>query len=166
MDIKITPVSEHSRNAVAAQITASWASPLIVSRGTLYDSRLLPGFAAFDGDLLAGYALYNITGDECELVVLESLRSNAGIGGTLIREVIKIARENNSRRVWLVTTNDNTQAIRFYQRFGFELAAVHFNAMDEARKLKPQIPLTGDDDIFLKHEFEFEILLKNEGDVS
>ena len=36
-------------------------------------------------------------------------------------------------------------------------------AMDEARRLKPQIPLTGNDDLPIAHEFEFEILLLGAG---
>jgi hypothetical protein len=59
--------------------------------------------------------------------------------------------------------NDNTHAIRFYQRRGFELKAVHINAFDITRKLK-KMPLHGDilgiDDIPIKHEFEFEIVVK------
>jgi len=45
--------------------------------------------------------------------------------------------------------------MRFYQRYGFELAAVRLGAMAEARRLKPSIPLTGDDGIPIEHEFEF-----------
>ena len=81
------------------------------------------------------------------------------LGKGLINAVVDAAKGAACRRVWLVTTNDNTHAIRFYQRLGFDLRAVHMNAMEEARKLKSQIPLTGYDDIPLKHEFEFEILL-------
>ncbi|MCL2397323.1 MAG: hypothetical protein FWC93_04580 [Defluviitaleaceae bacterium] len=47
----------------------------------------------------------------------------------------------------------------FYQRLGFSLRAVHINALEESRKLKPQIPLTGYEGIPVAHEFEFEVLL-------
>ena len=97
---------------------------------------------------------------DCEITVLESVYEGRGIGGALINEVIRVAREASCHRVWLVTTNDNTHAIRFYQRFGFALREVLINAMDEARNLKPQIPATGNDDIPIAHEFEFEYLLK------
>jgi hypothetical protein len=45
------------------------------------------------------------------------------------------------------------------RRFGFALKAVYIDAMDEARKHKPQIPLTGNEDIPIAHEFEFETRL-------
>lgn len=62
-------------------------------------------------------------------------------------------------RLWLVTTNDNTRSLRFYQRRGFTVAAVHINALQQARKLKPGIPLTGADGIPLRDEIELEMRL-------
>jgi ribosomal protein S18 acetylase RimI-like enzyme len=87
------------------------------------------------------------------------LTENCGIGSRLIEEVIKVARKNNCCRVWLITTNDNTRAIRFYQRRGFTMASIHINAIKESRKIKPQIPLLGFDDIPILHEIEFELRL-------
>ena len=57
------------------------------------------------------------------------------------------------------TTNDNLNALRFYQKRGFVLVAVHRNAMEQARKLKPEIPLIGNDGIPLRDEIELEMLL-------
>lgn len=155
----VEEITDIHRPFVDAQIKESWAGPYSVSRGKIHDTQLDPGFVAVEDGTVIGYALYQITGDECELAVLESLRENRGIGSALIKSVIETARDNSCRRVWLITTNDNTHAIRFYQRFGFELKAVYINAMEDARKLKPQIPITGCDAIPLKHEFEFEITL-------
>jgi hypothetical protein len=43
--------------------------------------------------------------------------------------------------IWVVTTNDNTTALRFYQRLGFRLRELRAGAVDEARRaLKPSIP--------------------------
>ena len=157
--MKIGKITEKTREFVSRQIAESWGSVMVVSRGVLHDTRLLNGFVVMENDMLAGYALYNIEGGECELVVLESVVQNHGLGAALISEVKRVATEANCRRVWLITTNDNTHAIRFYQKRGLELAGVRLNVMDEARLLKPQIPPTGDDGIPIKHEFEFEILL-------
>jgi len=60
----------------------------------------------------------------------------------------------------LITTNDNINAIKFYQKRGFDLKAAHINAMDISRKLKPGIPLIGMHNIPIKHELEFEIILR------
>ncbi|CAM4379288.1 hypothetical protein PAAL109150_23605 [Paenibacillus alkaliterrae] len=48
-----------------------------------------------------------------------------------------------SRENILLTSNDNIKAIRFYQKRGFDIKAVHQNAITEARKIKPSIPLIG-----------------------
>jgi len=155
---EIEPVRRY-RDFVDGQIAESWGAHFIVSKGRLHDTRLHPGFAAVAGGAVIGYILYWLENGECEITVLESFREKQGVGSALIGAVVQAAKDAFCRRVWLVTTNDNIQAIRFYQRYGFALRAVHIDAMDEARKLKPQIPLTGCDDIPIAHEFEFEMLL-------
>jgi DNA-3-methyladenine glycosylase I len=75
--------------------------------------------------------------------------------------VKKVARQSGCRRLWLVTTNDNLNALRFYQKRGFALVAVHRNALEISRKLKPEIPLIGADGIPLRDEIELEITLDN-----
>jgi len=152
----IEPVDAY-REFVNGLIAESWSGPFIVSKGVLHDTRSHKGFVAVKESDVMGCILYSIVGSGCEITVLESLSERQGIGRSLIHAVVQVAKEAGCDRVWLVTTNDNTQAIRFYQRFGFSLCAVHIDSMKEARKLKPQIPLTGNEDIPLAHEFEFEM---------
>ncbi len=56
----------------------------------------------------------------------------------------------------MTTTNDNVDALRFYQRRGWNLAALHEDAVTRARRLKPEIPLVGDHGIPIRHELELE----------
>jgi hypothetical protein len=70
-----------------------------------------------------------------------------------------LARRTGWRRLWLVTTNDNTAALRFYQRAGWELVAFHHNALAQSRVLKPSIPQMGLDSIPIRHELELELPL-------
>lgn len=74
-------------------------------------------------------------------------------------EVEKIAKEQNCLRVTVVTTNDNTKALHFYQKRGFVISVLYKNIMEEERKLKPEIPLTGEDGIPLRDEIELEMIL-------
>jgi len=67
-----------------------------------------------------------------------------------------LAREEKLKRVWLVTTNDNLAALRFYQRRNFNLVKIYPNAIRFVRKLKPGIPLIGNDGIPLRDEIELE----------
>lgn len=158
--VKIVQIEPDFRNAIDALIKEEWAGPLIVSKGHVWDTSVLPGFVAVDDDdCLYGAATYRLENDECEITTLNSLKENQGVGTALLNTVINIAKDNQCRRVWLITTNDNGRAIRFYQRFGFSLKEVHINSMEISRKLKPSIPLVGMEGIPLSHEFEFEIVL-------
>ncbi|WP_036724589.1 GNAT family N-acetyltransferase [Paenibacillus forsythiae] len=139
---------------------AKLAGPLMVSRGEIHRLEELPGCCAEDGDgsLLAAI-FYHVRNGECEIVSLESRAENRGAGTRLIEAVTARARAEGCSRVWLITSNDNTRAIRFYQKRGFDLKAVHRDAITEARKLKPSIPLIGYDGIPIRHELELEYLL-------
>ena len=157
--ISIERITEKTRPFINKQIAEGWGGPNIVTKCVVHDTRTCPGFIAAENGEIRGYVLYNIADGNLEIIILESLCENKGIGRALINAVIEVAKEAVCHRVWLITTNDNTHAIRFYQRFGFFLRDVHINAVAEARKLKPQIPLIGYDGIPLNHEFEFEIIL-------
>jgi GNAT superfamily N-acetyltransferase len=100
--------------------------------------------------------LYKIVGEECEIVSLDSRVEGQGIGSRLIKLAIEEAQLHGCLRVWLITSNDNFKAIRFYQRRGFDMVRIHREAITEARKLKPSIPIYGHDGIPVRHEVEFE----------
>jgi len=129
---------------------------MIVSRGRVHILQVLPGFAAMIGDEIQGLITYHLREDECEIVSLDSKIEGKGLGTKLIQLVIEKARQKGCRRVWLITSNDNTKAIRFYQKRGFDLKAVYPDAITEARKIKPSIPWVGYDGIPVRHEVEFE----------
>jgi hypothetical protein len=63
------------------------------------------------------------------------------------------------RRLWLVTTNDNTRALRFYQLWGMDFCAFYPHGARRSRRVKPSLPERGADGIRLEHELEFELLL-------
>jgi len=100
----------------------------VVTRGQIHDLPRLPGFVALDGDERMGLALYRIADDECELVSLDSLREGIGVGSALLAVAADAAHGAGCRRLWLITTNDNTHALRFYQRRGLRLVAIHRDA--------------------------------------
>ena len=158
MTFNIVSISEMHRVLVDKHIAEGWAGPYVVTKGVLHDTRKHPGFVAENNGKILGYILYNIVNGNCEITVLESLCEKQGIGRSLVNVVVNEAKNAGCSRAWLVTTNDNTHAIRFYQRIGFSLQAVHINAIEESRKLKPQIPPIGYDNIPIAHEFEFQIL--------
>lgn len=144
---------------IKALIQESWGAEMIFVHGTSYRPAALPGFVAVQDGAAAGLITYYLGRAACEIVTLDSLRAGQGIGTKLIEAVRAVAVGADCARLWLVTTNDNTRALRFYQQRGFRLVAVQRDAVDQARRFKPQIPLIGEDDIPIHDEIELEIIL-------
>lgn len=145
---------------ITAALTEAWGATTIVSGGQSHDASTLPAFVAVTpAGELAGLITFEVRGGECEVVSLNSFREGAGVGGSLLAAVAEHAAEGGCERVWLVTTNDNIAAIRFYQRRGMRLVNVHRGAADRARELKPSIPLVGEHGIAIHDELEFELRL-------
>ncbi len=71
--------------------------------------------------------------------------------------LVAVRRDAGCRRVWLTTSNDNLEALRFYQRRGLRIVAVHRGAIDRARELKATIPLVGRHGIEIHDEIELAI---------
>ncbi|MEU8357628.1 GNAT family N-acetyltransferase [Nonomuraea sp. NPDC048882] len=136
-----------------------WGGSVSVSRGVAHDTTALPGVIAVLDEQRVGVATYRIDGRECELVTLDSVRDGAGVGTALVDAVAGAARAEGVERLWLITTNDNLRALRFYQRYGFDLVAVHRDAVARSRALKPSIPEIGLDGIPIRHELELELPL-------
>ncbi len=116
----------------------------------------LPGAIAERGGRPAGVVLWRIEDDELEVVAIWSLERRQGVGTKLLRAAEDEARRAGCRRAWLVSTNDNLDAIGFYQRQGWELVRLHRDAVTEGRKLKPEIAELGAYGIPIRHELEFE----------
>jgi len=156
---QVRPLNKGDRDWVVNLLNEHWGSTRIVSRGKVYQVDELPGFAALEDDRPVGLVTYRIDGDQCEITTLNSLVEKEGIGTALIDAVRELATDARCKCLWLITTNDNTAALHFYQKRGFVLAALYPNALEKSRILKPEIPLTGIDGIPLRDEIELEMLL-------
>ena len=159
-EIRIREMDESDRPWVERLLKKEWGGVTVVSRGQIHEPTILPGFVALDGERPVGMATYHIECDSCELVTLNSLEQGKGIGMRLVLRVKEAAFSAGCRRLWLITTNDNTPALRFYQRRGFQLVAIHRDALEESRMLKPGIPEIGLDGIPIRDELELEMTLK------
>jgi ribosomal protein S18 acetylase RimI-like enzyme len=155
----LRPIREPDREQIARFLVNHWGSEIVVSRGVLHRPAELPGFVAFQGKDWLGVVTYHVVGDRCEMVTLDSLAPGRGIGTALITAVREAAVEAGCKRLWLITTNDNLNALRFYQKRGFALVAVHRNALKGSRQLKPEIPEIGMDGIPLRDEIELELVV-------
>ena len=167
----IRPLTPDDRPWVTRWLDERWGAPRIVTRGVLHEVDELSGFAVeYTGPEpagergvqtgeIAGLITYVINHRQCEIITLDTLVEGLGIGTALVESVIETARGAGCTRLWLITTNDNTPALRFYQRRGFYLAALHRGAVELDRRIKPEIPMIGLDDIPIRDEIELEMWL-------
>ncbi len=136
-----------------------WGTTAIITRGKCQDAARLTAFVALLRGERVGLLTYHIDGKECEIVSLDSLVKVRGIGSTLVEKVKVTAQKAGCQRVWLITTNDNLHALRFYQKRGFTLSALYPNALEHTRKMQPETPLLGIEEIPLRDEIELESII-------
>lgn len=154
MDIrKITPADSAY---IEAACTRAFASPYVVAAGQKLHVPELPGLIAWEDGAPMAHATWVIEGDDMEIITLVADAPGKGHAAALMQAARAEAKAMGLSRLHLETTNDNTPALRFYQRLGMTISAIHIGAVAEARKLKPEIPLTGRDGIPLEHEIELE----------
>ncbi len=161
MQFEIKPTTETDRSWIKPLLRQYWGSSRVVSRGRLHQAEMLPGFLAAQQRRNTGLITYRIEGAQCEIVTLNSLVERRGAGKALVEAVRKVAREAGCRRLWVITTNDNLEALHFYQKRGFTLVQVYRNAIAASRRLKPDIPLVADNGIPIRDEIELEMEIRN-----
>lgn len=133
-----------------------WGGDVMVTKGRVHRVEDLSALIAWAGETRVGAATFHLDKDGCELTSLNANAEGRGVGSALLRGVEEFAARAGYNRVWLITSNDNLDALRFYQRRGYRLVAVYPGAVDEARKLKPSIPLVGSYDIPIRDDIELE----------
>lgn len=155
--MQVRRVNEDDRPWIAEAVVNEFVSRRVVSRGRVHeDASTLDGFLVESDGRPVGCGLwYEIEGD-AELVVLVTTYRGAGAGTALLDAVIEYARANGWKRLWLIATNDNTDALRLYQRAGWDWVGWHRDAVIDSRRLKPELPQTGAHQIPIRHEIELE----------
>ncbi|MFU8850523.1 GNAT family N-acetyltransferase [Micromonospora sp. SL1-18] len=155
--IQIRPAEPSDQPDVAVLHHREWGGPYVVVHDTQYDLRELPTLVAVDdAGELAGALVYRLADDGLEVVSLVAVDPGLGAGNALLTAAEGAALDAGAGRLWLVTTNDNLTALRFYQRRGLRIVAVDVGAVDRARAIKPAIPYVGEDDIPLHDELVLE----------
>jgi GNAT superfamily N-acetyltransferase len=154
--IRVRPSGAADAAWIASIMQERWGGPVIVSRGRLHQADRLPTLIAERGTRRLGLLTYRIDGTDCEIVAVAAVERRTGLGTALVGAATDLAQRAGCRRLWLITTNDNLDALRFYQRRGFALVAVHAGAIAAARRLKSAIPLVGEYEIPIRDEIELE----------
>ncbi len=158
-EVTVRALREDDRSWAETILEREWGSQRIVTRGRVHTLDNLSGFVAeLDGERV-GLLTYRVYGAECELVTMNALMKGKGIGTSLLSATCESATESKCRGIWLITTNDNLDAMRFYQKRGFYFVAVHRDAIKKSRKLRSDIPEIGNHGIPIRDEIELVLPL-------
>lgn len=144
------------RALTIARLEGEWGAPVLV-RGGAYAFEDCEVWMAGE---MAGLAAVNLRDRPiAELVAINAFEQWHGVGTALLSAIVaSLGPEFHSLR--LTTTNDNIDALRFYQRRGFRLAALRPGAVNEARRRKPSIPLLGEYGLPIRDELDLVLSLE------
>ena len=160
-EVTTRSIEDTDRNWIESMCKQQWGTSVMISRGRQFDIAKQAGLIAdVDGER-SGFLTYEVVGDECEVGGLLSLTEGKRVGSALLKAGEQYARSAGCKRFWLITTNDNLDGLRFYQKRGFELVSIYRGAVNETRRqFKPGIPVIGENGIPLRDEIELEIRLR------
>jgi ribosomal protein S18 acetylase RimI-like enzyme len=160
-EVRVREALPQDRAAVDAIHEREWGGPYAVAHDTRFDLRSLPTLVAVDGadGPVFGALAWRVDADGLEVVSIAAAVPGRGVGRALLSAAVALARKHAAHRVWLITTNDNLRALRFYQLSGMRIVAVDRSAVARARAIKPSIPTVGADGIPLHDELVLELRL-------
>lgn len=119
---------------------AHWKNSKLVISGETIDLMDFPVLILLNPSPV-GFLSYRLINKQIEILSLISEESGKGIGSILLEEIESIGRSNQYEALTLITTNDNLNALRFYQKRGFQIRALYPDAIPFSRTLKPEIPM-------------------------
>lgn len=131
---------------------ADWEGPTMTIDGVDHSLLGQPTLVAEEGGELCGYLVYERQLQGTELLAMAAHPRGQGVGRALVRALV----EQTDATITVVTTNDNTDALAFYQRCGFRITAVRIGAVDRSRVVKPEIPMRGEHAIEIHDELVLE----------
>ncbi len=144
-EVILRPLRRQDEETAEALLDAEMAGRMQARLDEVHDVLAFPGLAAWVGYLLVGIATHRRDGKRVELASIAVARGfrGRGIGVVLVDAVASTLAAEGADCLWLVTTNDNLDALRLYQRHRFRLTELRVGAVDRARSLKPTIPVFG-----------------------
>lgn len=129
----------------------------VVVHGETFDARSLPTLIAGEREGLATFQIRRSNDIAvAELITLDELTAGRRVGTALIEALISRLQAARVEVLRVTTTNDNLEALRFYQRRGFRITEARPGAVDQARRIKPSIPTIGEHGIPIHYEIELE----------
>jgi GNAT superfamily N-acetyltransferase len=150
--VQVRLADEVERSVAVELLARRWGDPVVV-RSQVYPIGACDIFIA--GDFAGLAAVSRRDKPIAELVAIAAFTRHRGIGTALLRSIVD--RLEGFDLLRLTTTNDNLDALRFYQRRGFRLQALRPGAVDAARVQKPTISAVGEHGIPIRDELDLTL---------
>ncbi len=161
----VRPAGPDDADWICEMLARHWGGSRIAVGGRLVEACDLPALIAGERQGLATYRIA-ADGKRAELITLNALIKRQGIGTALIEELTARLAAAGVEELRVRMTNDNLDALRFYQRRGFRLIALRRGAIDKARGLKPSIPPIGHFGIPVHDQLELALAIERPGSIS
>nr|WP_281166115.1 nucleotidyltransferase family protein [Liquorilactobacillus sicerae] len=152
---------QQQRKRVIKLFYELWGSTKMVISSGVYDIKNLKGFVAVQSNKILGIVTYVSRKNEIEVIFLDSLLENQGIGSKLLIEIEKLCARESKNKIKVITTNDNLHALNFYKKRGYTVLNVLENAVEKARLIKPEIPQVAENGIAIKDEIILQKIISN-----
>ncbi len=159
MNIKIRKINSKEQTWLKETMTREWGGEPLLIRGVKFYPSSMESLIAVEGEKIMGFMTYEIRSPICEIIAFEVYEKFNGLGTLMLEEMKKFAQSQNCTKLYLMTTNDNLDALRFYQKRGFQISGIHLDSVKNSRKLKPTISEFGDYGIAVRDEIDLEQLI-------
>lgn len=151
----IAPLDDQS--LLRELLTRRWGDTLIMFGRTWKIGEFSALVAQSPDGTALGLATYTVQRAMMLVLTVDNFSGQPGIGKALLARCAEIGRENNVKIMRVVTTNDNTAALRYFQMQGFRIAAFYPGAIAIYRAVNPSLPEKGQDGIPIRDALELEI---------
>jgi GNAT superfamily N-acetyltransferase len=156
--LRFATVTDHA--LIREHLLATFTVDHLLVMGKPYPISELSVVGAYGADdKLQGLAFWTMRGNLALLAAVISLSRHKGVARALLDHVADLARANKASRLRAMTTNDNLDALRFYQLYGFRLTALFPNALDMLRALHPSLSREGLNGLPRRDSIELEMPL-------
>ena len=152
--IRIREKTARDHAWITTLMLESWGSEQVVVLERIFHPLQLPAYVATLDNERIGLITYHLDPPICEIITLNSLQPGLGCGTLLLNEVQKTALTNGCTMLRLFTTNDNLNALGFYQKYGFRLERLIKCGVEVDRKIKPEIPLSAENGVPIRDYLE------------
>lgn len=142
-------------------VVEQWGDDAFIISGKVYPTSEMTLLGAWTPlGQLRGLAYYKVNGSTMLLGAIITIGERAkGVGKILFDAVLAEARTTRMRKMRALTTNDNFEAMKFYQRCGMRFETLYPGGADAFRAFKPGIYRNGKHGLPLRDILEFELSL-------